>query len=159
MLTMRKIKNNRQIMTDMERNYLLQLLDAYADHPEGAWLNSVPYRECRYFWCEAMNTDNGVLGARPLFGKDIYLAPIPGECYDITLIRHWIESIAPTAIHELRHLYQQKCYGKLLWSLLLFPEKLPFLYGKFIIERDALHIEERADDIILAEKHLSLFAD
>lgn len=160
MLTTRTMKKKSHLMPERERIYLISLLDAYAATAEGDWLNIVPYKDCEYFWCDAMTTESGILGARPLFGKDIYLAAHPqGFKPSEEIINHWIESLAPTAIHELRHLFQQKCYGKLLWSILRLPELLPPLYGKVIIERDALEVEEKADDVILAEKHLSFFAD
>lgn len=158
MLTMRKIKNNSRIFSQQEKDWLIDLLDAYAKTPEGNWLNSISYETVEYFWCDCMGAENGILGARPLFGNEIFLASNPGAP-SAEVIKHWIGCIAPTAIHELRHLYQQKVYGKLLWSILRLPEVLPCFYGKLLIEKDALAIEEQADDVILAEKHLSLFAD
>lgn len=154
MLTTRKMKKSSRPLNADERQMLITILDSYAGTDEGKWLATIPYTECEYFWCGAMTTESGVLGARPLFGKDIYLAPSPTGSEHPAMIQHWIESIAPTAIHELRHLYQQKCYGKILWSILRLPELLPFLYGKVLIEKDALQIEEQADDVILALKHL-----
>ena len=160
MLTMRKIKNSSRIFGDQEKEWLIDILDAYAETPVGNWLNSIPYSTgVEYYWCDAMTTESGILGARPLFGNDIYVASNPTGATHPEMVKHWIESIAPTAIHELRHLYQQKIYGKLLWSILRLPEILPCFYGKLLIEKDALAIEEQADDVILAEKHLSLFAD
>lgn len=154
MLTMRKIKNSSYIFGTQEREWLIEILDAYAETPVGSWLNSIPYEtSVEYFWCEAMNCDNGVLGARPLFGNEIYLSTNPGKKTP-EIIRHWIECIAPTAIHELRHLYQQKVFGKLRWSIMRLPEILPCFYGKLLIEKDALKIEEEADNVILALKHM-----
>lgn len=158
MLTMQKIKNSSCVFGHQEKDWLIDLLDTYAETPEGNWLNSIPYETVEYFWCDAMTTESGILGARPLFGNEIFLAPNPGATSP-EVNKHWIECIAPTAIHELRHLYQQKIYGKLLWSILRLPEVLPCFYGKLLIEKDALAIEEQADDCILAEKHLSFFAD
>lgn len=159
MMTMRKIKNNSRMFSQCEKDWLIDILDAYAKTPEGHWLNSVLYAtSVEYFWCDCMEAGNGILCARPLFGNEIFLASNPGATYP-EVIKHWIECIAPTAIHELRHLYQQKVYGKLLWAILRLPEVLPCFYGKLLIEKDALAIEEQADNVILAEKHLSLFAD
>lgn len=152
MLTTRKMKKSSRPLNADERQMLITILDSYAGTDEGRWLATIPYTECEYFWCKAMNCDNGILGARPLYGKDIYLAPNPGATTP-EVIKHWIECIAPTAIHELRHLYQQNVYGKILWSILRLPELLPCLYGKVLIEKDALKIEEQADDVILALKH------
>ena len=96
-----------------------------------------------------MNTDNGIMGARPLFGNDIYIMPVQNNASNINVTKDWIESIASVAIHELRHLWQQKKYGKLAWSVLVFPEKvIRPLYGELFIEGDAFDIEGEAEAII-----------
>lgn len=155
MLTTRKMKKTSRLLTDFEKEMLVNILRSYSNTEEGNWLSWMPFASgCTYYWCDAMTTDSGILGARPLFGNDIYLAPEPSGSNNLEIVKSWLELIAPTAIHELRHMYQQKVYGKLLWSILRLPEVLPPLYGKCLIEKDALTIEERADDIILAEKHL-----
>lgn len=148
MMTMRKIKNSSCIFGQQEREWLIEILDSYSETQEGNWLNSIPYEtSVEYFWCDCMGAENGILGARPLFGNEIFLASNPGATSP-EVIKHWIECIAPTAIHELRHLYQQKHYGKILWSILRLPEVIPFLYGKVFIERDAFAVQDEAEKFI-----------
>ena len=152
MLTIWKIKKNSRPFSDQERKWLINVLKAYSMTSDGEWLDEVEYEiGCEYYWCDIMNLDNGVLGARPLFGSDIYLAP-PSTSYVNAnrpeVIKDWIENIASVAIHELRHMWQQDRYGLLLWSILRLPEVFPPLYGKIFIERDAFGIEERAEEVI-----------
>ena len=149
MLTIFKIKKHCRPFSTIERDWLLTILKAYAGTAEGEWLNEIDFAECEYNWCDAMNTDNGVIGARPLFGKDIYLMPVQNGSDKAEVVGDWIESIASVAIHELRHLWQQKHCGKIIWSILVFPEKvIPMLYGELFIEGDAFNIERNAEGII-----------
>lgn len=149
MLTIFKIKKNSRPLTVIEKEWLLTILKAYANTKEGAWLKEVDYANCKYHWCDSMNTDNGVMGARPLFGNDIYIMPVQNNASNVNVTKDWIESIASVAIHELRHLWQQKKYGKLAWSVLVFPEKvIRPLYGELFIEGDAFDIEGEAEAII-----------
>ena len=148
MLTTFNMKKNSRPFSDGEKTRLFDLLNVYATMEFGEWLLELDYRGCDYRWCDLMTVDNGILGARPLFGKDIYLAPEPsGNGNEIAVIT-WIEGIAPVAIHELRHLWQQKTYGKVMWSILRLPEVIPFLYGRVLIERDAFAIQEEAERFI-----------
>ena len=148
MLTTFNMKKNSRPFSDGEKARLFDLLNVYATMEFGEWLLELDYRGCDYRWCDLMTVDNGILGARPLFGKDIYLAPEPsGNGNEIAVIT-WIEGIAPVAIHELRHLWQQKTYGKVMWSILRLPEVIPFLYGRVLIERDAFAIQEEAERFI-----------
>ena len=148
MLTTFNMKKNSRPFSDGEKTRLFDLLNMYATMEFGEWLLELDYRGCDYRWCDLMTVDNGILGARPLFGKDIYLAPEPsGNGNEIAVIT-WIEGIAPVAIHELRHLWQQKTYGKVMWSILRLPEVIPFLYGRVLIERDAFAVQEEAERFI-----------
>ena len=140
-------KHSRQF-SEEELGWLTDILKAYSATAAGAWLDDVDYLKCEYRWCDAMDADSGILGARPLFGKDIYLAPNPNGSTLPEAQKFWIESISPIAVHELRHLWQQDVYGKVLWSIMRLPECLPFLYGKVFIERDAFDIQEEAESII-----------
>lgn len=149
MLTIFTIKKHGRPFSVLEKDWLLTILKAYAGTADGEWLNEIDFADCEYNWCDAMNTDNGVLGARPLFGKDIYLMPPQNGSNRPEVVGDWIVSIASVAIHELRHLWQQKQYGKLAWSVFVFPEKIfPPLYGKLCIEGDAFYIENQAEFII-----------
>lgn len=149
MLTIFKIKKHSRPFSVIEKDWLLTILKAYAGTAEGEWMNDIDFADCEYNWCDAMDTDNGVLGARPLFGKDIYLMPVQNGANNEKAIGDWIESLASVAIHELRHLWQQKQYGKFVWSVLVFPEKIfPPLYGELFIEGDAFDIEAEAEAVI-----------
>ena len=148
MLTTFNMKKNSRPFSDGEKARLFDLLNMYATMEFGEWLLELDYRGCDYRWCDLMTVDNGILGARPLFGKDIYLAPEPSGNGNGIAVITWIEGIAPVAIHELRHLWQQKTYGKVMWSILRLPEVIPFLYGRVLIERDAFAIQEEAERFI-----------
>ena len=148
-LTTGAMKRNSRPLSVLEREWLINIINGYSCSPKGEWINEVPYNtECKYYWCDAMNMDNCILGARPLFGKDIYLAPPPNGSDKEFVVKDWIMSIASVAIHELRHMWQQKEFGLLTWSVLRFPEVLPPLYGKVIIERDGFQIEREAEEYI-----------
>ena len=148
MLTTFNMKKNSRPFSDGEKTRLFDLLNMYATMEFGEWLLELDYRGCDYRWCDLMTVDNGILGARPLFGKDIYLAPEPSGNGNEIAVSTWIEGIAPVAIHELRHLWQQKKYGKVMWSILRLPEVIPFLYGKVFIEKDAFAVQEKAEKFI-----------
>ena len=148
MLTTFNMKKNSRPFSDGEKTRLFDLLNVYATMEFGEWLLELDYRGCDYRWCDLMTVDNGILGARPLFGKDIYLAPEPSRNGNEIAVSTWIEGVAPVAIHELRHLWQQKTYGKVMWSILRLPEVIPFLYGKVLIERDAFAVQEEAERFI-----------
>ena len=148
MFTIFTMKQNSRPFSDGEKARLFDLLDMYASTEFGKWMTELDYRGCDYNWCDSMTMDNGILGARPLFGKDIYLAPEPSGNWSDIVVSTWIEGIAPVAIHELRHLWQQKRYGKVMWSMLRLPEVIPFLYGKVFIEKDAFAVQEKAEKFI-----------
>ena len=148
MLTTFNMKKNSRPFSDGEKTRLFDLLNVYATMEFGEWLLELDYRGCDYRWCDLMTVDNGILGARPLFGKDIYLAPEPSGNGNEIAVSTWIEGVAPVAIHELRHLWQQKTYGKVMWSILRLPEVIPFLYGKVLIERAAFAVQEEAEKFI-----------
>jgi len=143
------MKRNSRPFSTIEREWLTSILRKYASSEQGGWLTTVPFdTECKYNWCDAMDLDNGVLGARPLYGSDIYLAPPPNGRDKETVVRDWIVSLASIAIHELRHMWQQNQFGLVAWSILRLPEVFPLLYGKVVVERDAFAIENEAEKFI-----------
>ena len=147
MPTIFEIKKTRNKFTENEKNELFRLLEYYASRKEGEWLNSMDWKnEFEYYWCGAFRGGD-ILGAKPLIGNAIYIQerlqpPIEGaELF-------WVQLMSSTVVHELRHAWQQKRYGKILWCLLYFPEHLPFLYGKGLIEGDAFKISDEAQALI-----------
>lgn len=140
MFTQFKMTKNAKPLTADECNKLFELLDAYAQTEDGDWLNSVEYRAVDYYWSPAMTLDSGIMGAKPLLKNSIYL--MPSNTADTVF---WIELIASTVVHELRHVYQQNRLGKVLWSILKLPEYIPGLYGKVYIEKDAFAAGDKAD--------------
>ena len=147
MPTIFEIKKTSNNLTENEKNELFRLLEYYASRKEGEWLNSMDWKnEFEYYWCRAFRGSD-ILGAKPLIGNSIYIqeglqSPIEGtELF-------WIQLMSSTVIHELRHAWQQKRYGKILWCFLYFPEHLPFLYGKGLIEGDAFAISDEAQTLI-----------
>lgn len=151
MLTIIGIVRKSRQMEQWEKDWLLHVIVEYAKSGNGSWLDEIPFEDCEYMWCDAMTCDNGVRGARPMFGKKIYLASCPNGEEHQPVIRNWLETIAPVAIHELRHMWQQKKFGIPLWTLLRIPELFPPLYGKLIVERDAIAIEGEADEFLKSQ--------
>ncbi len=148
-LTTSRMKKNSRRLSTIEREWLVSILRRYACTEQGEWLRNVSFDvQCQYYWCDAMNMENCILGARPLIGKDIYLAPPPNGSSNEVVVRDWIMSLASVAIHELRHRWQQQEFGLVVWSVLRLPEVLPPLYGKVLIERDAFAIENEAEEYI-----------
>ena len=100
-----------------------------------------PPRRCRapryiYVW----KTDwkgGDVQAGRPLFGKQIVLQPYG-----------FVELSAAPAIHELRHVWQRKKYGILVYSLLSLISKIPGLYESAPLEKDAFEQQSKADAYI-----------
>lgn len=137
----------RYPMIPASRDRLLGWLDFYASTPEGKWLQSIDYRhDVTFYWCDAMR-DSDVMGAKGLIGNAIYLQ---NESADIMNDKHWDPAtwtalIAPTAIHELRHLWQRR-----KWGVLYIPLAFPLL-REITIERDAKLITRAAESIIEAE--------
>jgi hypothetical protein len=80
------------------------------------------------------------MAVRPLFGSKIILQPKGSNP------AFWVQLIAPAAIHELRHIYQRKRLGLLLYCLLapigrLLPESAP-------LEKDAFTQQDKAGEYL-----------
>lgn len=134
-------KKSRIPFSNNELNYLFEILEIYAKSKNGSWMNEISYKDASYYWSSSLNPDNGIMGVRPVFKNEIYLMANPNNTSNEMLIKNWIKLIAPTAVHELFHMYQQQKYGKLLWMIMKIPEVIPCLYGKVFIEKEAIKIE------------------
>jgi len=138
----------RYPMLSISRERLLDWLDFYAATTDGVWLKSIDYRhDVTFYWCDAMR-DSDVMGAKDLLGNTIYLQ---NESPDAMSNPHWDPAnwamlIAPTAIHELRHLWQRRKLGIALYIVLAFP-----WLREVTIEKDAWRITKAADSIISTE--------
>ena len=91
-------------LSEGERSRILRIVDKFAGTGHGAWLNAVNYRGVKLKWCLGMTPENGVMGCFAIATNTIYLQP--ENVYEATRGSSWVELMAPTLIHELRHVYQ-----------------------------------------------------
>lgn len=134
-------------LSEGERARILRYVDKFAMTDCGSWLNSLNYRGITLKWCCGMTQENGVMGCFSIATGTVYLQPenvydsAPGSC--------WVELMAPTLIHELRHVYQwrKNRIGYILCSLPLLRE--------ITLERDAWNVADYAqhfcDNMMAAE--------
>lgn len=118
-------------------------IDKYMQLPEGAWLREIWDKNKYTFKWFDLDIDDGLLGAAYATKNDIYIAKKANT--DELL---WLGTIFSVIIHELRHKYQIHKYGVILWSLLRLPELIPGLYGKGLIEKDAVEKELEAERLL-----------
>ncbi len=138
MFTLFHLKNSKPV-TAAEHDALCRVLDDYARTPAGVWLANLPYHRFTYKYCPAM-ADSDVMGCwLPMYETTVFLRPcdVPGPD-SVT----WIETIAASVIHELRHAWQFK-RAPLLYILACLP-----MIRDLTIERDAKQITEKADKIV-----------
>lgn len=132
-------------LSDGERSRIFRIVDKFAMTRYGAFLSAVNYRAIRINWSQAMTPENGVMGAFSLADGEIYLQ---GDQQDLPM-SCWVELMAPTLIHELRHVYQYR-KNPLLYILLSLP-----VIREFTLERDAKNVTETAqkfcDNLMQAE--------
>ena len=139
MITIFNMTENTPPLSDEQRQELFRCIDAYAITQDGEWLQALEYRKYDYFWkADLENSD--IMAVRPLFGNKIILQPA-GENPAF-----WVQLIAPATIHELRHIYQRKRLGLLLYCLLapigrLLPESAP-------LEKDAFKQQDKAGEYL-----------
>lgn len=134
---------------DFTNENLLQLfkhLDAYSKTPDGAWLKEVDYHYLDYVWGPNLeNTD--VQAGRPLFGDSIVAQPNRDNP------DYWVSLIAPAICHELRHVWQRKKYGVIVYSVLITLGNLVYainkdLYQKIALEADAFAQQDKIQKFI-----------
>ena len=131
----------------VQRKVLFQWIGFYENHG-GEWLKDFPWRECSFHWSGAM-TDSDVLGAASSVFHDVYLQNEATELWagsGTWTPEIWGALIAPTAIHELRHLYQRKKMGLLIYAMLALP-----VIRCVTLEKDAAAVAEQAEKIITEE--------
>lgn len=119
-------------LTHKELMALFRLVELYQNTPQGRWLLDLPWALYKFYWCEAMR-NGAVMGAyAPSKGRSIFLQPHHENG------KSWLECIASTIIHELRHAWQyERNPAKYIAS------SLP-LVRELTLERDAKAIDEKA---------------
>ena len=138
MFTLFQLKNCVPV-SHAEHEALCRVLDDYAKTSAGTWLNNVPYRGFTFKYCPAMKNSD-VMGCwEPLFLNTVFLQPSDTPGPDPVA---WIETIAPTAIHELRHSWQ---YRKKPLAYIVCC--LPGL-REITLERDAWKITKTTETIV-----------
>lgn len=125
-------------LTDGQRERLMHYVSRYAKTRNGLWLNDFEFRAIKLEWCYAMKPADGVLGAFSFLTGKVYLQP--EEIDKIARGSAWAELLAPTLIHELRHVWQYK-RNPLKYILCSIPG-----LRQITLERDAWRETEPAQD-------------
>lgn len=147
MFTIFHAKITRYPLMPVQKNILFKWISHYESHG-GPWLGKFPWRECRFYWSDAM-AQSDVLGAASSFSGDVYLQ---NEATDSWAASGkwdpeiWGALIAPSAVHELRHLYQRRKLGLLIYAILALP-----VLRNLTLEKDASAVAEKAEKIIKQE--------
>lgn len=136
MFTSLSLMKSRDITPEQQKAFD-ELLEAYCATPDGAWLKNFDYKRYKIKWCDAMNIENGIMGAFiPWAGKAVYL--MPNECRVSGFPDPWPEQIVFILVHELRHAWQFKKYG-ILYILCCLP-----VLRQLMLEKDAWRITDVA---------------
>ena len=133
----------------VDRNAMLWYLRRYADTAAGMWLKTIHYSAMEYKYCWGMR--GGIMGAwLSLLKNRVYLMPEyadadPMEFFANPIGRtdnthpaalsNWAALIVSTAVHELRHKYQRRRLGVVLYTLCTLPG-----LRAITLERDAHRI-------------------
>ena len=125
-------------LTDGQRERLMHYVSRYAKTRNGLWLNDFEFRAIKLEWCYAMKPSDGILGAFSFLTGKVYLQP--EEIDKIARGSAWVELLAPTLIHELRHVWQYK-RNPLKYILCCIPG-----LRQITLERDAWRETEPAQD-------------
>jgi hypothetical protein len=133
MTTIFTLFENTTELTESELSELFRCIDRYSNTKDGEWLKGIDYKQFTYMWKHDWK-GGYIQAARPLFGKQIVLQPYG-----------FIELSAAPVIHELRHVWQRKKYGILVYSLLSIISKIPGLYESAPLEKDAFEQQDKAN--------------
>lgn len=125
-------------LTDDQRERLMHYVSRYAKTRNGLWLNDFEFRAIALEWCYAMKPSDGILGAFSFLTGKVYLQP--EEIDKIARGSAWVELLAPTLIHELRHVWQYK-RNPLKYILCCIPG-----LRQITLERDAWRETDPAQD-------------
>ena len=126
-------------LNENERSRIFRYVDRYAETMEGAWLHALNYRAIKLKWCCGMTQENGIMGCFAAMTDTIYLQP--EDVYKAVPGSAWVELMAPTLIHELRHVWQWRS-NPLKYLFCAIP-----VLREITLERDAWEIEEHAQKI------------
>ena len=147
MFTIFHAKITRYPLMPVQKNILFKWISHYESHG-GSWLGKFPWRECRFYWSDAM-AQSDVLGAASSFSGDVYLQNEATDSWTASGKwdpEIWGALIAPSAVHELRHLYQRRKLGLLIYAVLALP-----VLRNLTLEKDASAVAEKAEKIIKQE--------
>lgn len=125
-------------LTDEQRERLMHYVTRYAKTRNGLWLNDFEFRAIALEWCYSMKPADGILGAFSFLTGKVYLQP--EEIDKIARGSAWVELLAPTLIHELRHVWQYK-RNPLKYILCCIPG-----LRQITLERDAWRETDPAQD-------------
>ena len=141
----------------VDRNAMLWYLRKYADTKSGMWLKTINYSMLEYKYCWGMR--GGIMGAwLSLCKNKIFLMPEyadtdPMEFFANPIVRsvnvhpatlsNWASLIVSTAVHELRHKYQRRRMGIILYTICTLPG-----LREITLERDANIIWKQCDPFI-----------
>lgn len=134
-------RKNREPLTQEEKSFFFGRIDTYIrSSPENAWLLGTNFRQLAWFWSPAMTTGNGIMGAADPVHSTVYLMPYSYRVLAAEMRRKigcrvidedWLANLFPTAIHELRHIWQYK-RSPLTYTILSIP-----IIREITLERDA----------------------
>lgn len=141
MITIFNVGKSSYQLSTSERAELFRCIEAYRQTADGAWLTDVDFELFTYMWKKDLEGGD-VQAIRPLTGDKIYLQP-NGNNPDF-----WVQLIAPAAIHELRHVWQKKKRGTLVYSVLSLFSKVPCWYESAPLEKDAFDQQDKATAFI-----------
>ena len=141
----------------VDRNAMLWYLRQYADTEAGLWLKTINYSAIEYKYCWGMR--GGIMGAwLSLCKNKVYLMPEYADadpmeffaCPVGTMITahpaalsNWAALIVSTAVHELRHKYQRRRMGVILYTICMLPG-----LREITLERDAHEIWQQCEPFI-----------
>lgn len=144
MITIFNTYKNTEPLTDAQLSELFRCISIYEDTPHGAWLSEVDYTNYEYLWKKDIEGTH-IQAIKPIIGKSIILQTY---CNNPLF---WVQMMSPVAIHELRHVWQRKEYGFMVYCILAPLGRIPGLSEKAPLERDAFIEQDMAQDIINKE--------